>query len=339
MQLFFLLVTTCLFRLPAIATVVLTYHLLCRSEKNQLACAPIVCKIIVWLLPTNRIMALRFGHLIGDISYYLGINRHVILDNLAIIFGNTHAEIARTQLMRQAYRFAGALMVESFIIDRMNINEIRQLICFDESADCAGFLHDAQKHGCILLGVHNTNPYFTFIIDDLLRANNAPYCYALGHQQKPLAEAAKALLIGKTSLKEIPRGRSGLKVLLKAIKAKHTISLIADVDYTKSTYFYPLFGEQASVASGVYYFAQKSRHPVYFCACHQAPDLSYKVHLQKINYDITADNAVVQERVTSQYFVCIEQLVKKYPEQYQGLFMRRFRTRPAGDERRFYKKQ
>lgn len=329
------------YRLPLLLLLFLLYGCMspfCRNTPHKKRLATLLCRLCLWATPTQGIQALRFGRLLGDISRMLGAHKHTITTNLNIAFAHTHSATERTQLVHKTYRFIGACLVDWLAFRRINAQQLRALIAFEADAECTQFIQDASQQGCILLGVHSANLYCTYIIDDMLRAQLHKCVYAFAREQPPLGEALKDIMLDKIALQIVMKQHNKAARLIKTIKQGQVVYLTPDVDVAGAEVFHPFFSEHASVAPGIYRFAQRQQCPVYMCACYLDTDNLYKVRLQKVHYDINASDTQVRQQIVGGYFAAIEQLVREHPEQYQWMH-KRWRTRPAGDERTLYKQQ
>jgi KDO2-lipid IV(A) lauroyltransferase len=185
-----------------------------------------------------------------------------------------------------------------------------------------------RERGLILLGPH----VGSWELAGMFCAAAAP----ITSLYKPQAGAFDALIQqGRARLgaRLAPTTTGGVKTLLSALKQHEMIGILPDQDPPPgSGVFAPLFGLPAHTTELVTKLAARTGAPVWFCWAERLPrGAGFRIHLSPAPAPV-ADPQLGPAALNRG----IEQLVLKKPDQYWWGY-RRYRRRPAGEER-FYPK-
>jgi len=152
------------------------------------------------------------------------------------------------------------------------------------------------------------------------------------HTQRFLAGDAMVSFVRERAGVEIIRKHSAARAVLKALRANRLIGIPFDQNAKRSeAVFVPFLGELAATASGLARLVEISGAPVVPVFLVRQPDNRTHriVILDEIQIQRSADPIADIEENTRRFVKPIEEMVRRYPEQFLWTH-RRFRTRPSG---------
>ncbi len=117
-----------------------------------------------------------------------------------------------------------------------------------------------------------------------------------------------------------------MKLLLRALKNKQAIGLVADQNAGMDAVFVDFFGKIAATHPGPAQLALKFGAPMVVGAAIRTAPAQFKILAQQV--EIKADDTV--ESLTQRHVKILESFIRQYPEQYFWLH-RRWKTRPPGE--------
>lgn len=121
----------------------------------------------------------------------------------------------------------------------------------------------------------------------------------------------------------LPR-KSSLELMYSALENNDILALASDQDAKKSGVFINFFGVKASTPKGAALFHLKSKSPIIFVTCHMKSINKYVINIVPVKTENKSD----VESVTISYTHLLENIIKRYPDQYFW-FHRRWKTKPS----------
>ena len=112
--------------------------------------------------------------------------------------------------------------------------------------------------------------------------------------------------------------------MYSALENNDILTLASDQDAKKSGIFVNFFGVKASTPKGAALFHFKSKSPIIFVTCHMENINKYILNIEPVKIHNKSDI----ESITISYTRLLEDIIKKYPEQYFW-FHRRWKTKPS----------
>ncbi len=169
------------------------------------------------------------------------------------------------------------------------------------------------------------------------------YCaprYAMTNMYKPPEQPWLGQIIrqGRERFQQklAPTDVSGIKILFQALRNNEIIGILPDQDPRQSGgQFAPFFGIQANTITLLSKLAQRSGATVLCAYAERLPDSGgFALHFCSAPKQLSNKNMLESVTAVNQM---VEKAVRQIPDQYQWSY-KRFLTRPAGEEGRFYPK-
>ncbi|KPK33895.1 MAG: hypothetical protein AMK70_08970, partial [Nitrospira bacterium SG8_35_1] len=120
--------------------------------------------------------------------------------------------------------------------------------------------------------------------------------------------------------------KAAMKLLLRALKNRQAIGLVADQNAGRDAIFVDFFGKTAATQPGPAQLALKFKAPLLVGAAIRTGPGQFKVLAQQV--EVKEDDTV--ETLTQRHVKVLEDFIRQYPEQYFWLH-RRWKTRPPGE--------
>lgn len=121
---------------------------------------------------------------------------------------------------------------------------------------------------------------------------------------------------------------AAIKKILQALKEGKFFALLIDQDTDVDNLFAPFFGLPAASPSAIVQLAVRRHLPIFSCIMARTDRLSHHVFTEPLHYD--PDDPQAAERVVALYNHNLEQLIRRWPEQWVW-WHRRWRRRPEVD--------
>ncbi len=283
---------------------------------------PLVTRIFGGLI--GRHMPRPMVRALGLLSYQVsGRYRRVADKNLQIAYGESMTAPDRDKLIRRVFQSFALSTAEFLEAPRWTPEQVKALAQADSYEIVDKVL--ARGKGMILLAAHFGNW-------ELLarRAALAGYNFAVIARQSEDAafnEITDALRAngGYTVL---PRGGSP-KVILQRLRANGIVAILPD--QKSEDVFVPFFGRLAGTVAGPAVLALKTGAGIVPMFCPRQPDGTYKMVLYpEIDTTATGDTEADIRRIMSEATAIIEEMVRKYPDQWLWLHDRWRVPPPAG---------
>lgn len=292
-----------------------------RGKRIQYAIEWLVLKAaraVLSVLPHRAVLAT--GAVVGEVAYWLGIRRRVVLDNLARAFAEqTPAE--RRRLARRSYRNIGRTLIECLLISQLARKRIDRLV---DGVEGEEFLErvGATRKPFIVLTAHSGNW-------ELMGAYFARRGYRLKVFAKPMHNPwveAELLASRRACGLDVLSTGSGIRPGLRHLRGGGVLVFLADQDARKTGIAVPFFGVPASTAPGPAVFALLGKVPILPVLALRVGRTRHRFHVfPPIEPGDGEERQAAIARATHAHVEILERFVREHPEQYFW-FHRRWKT-------------
>lgn len=250
----------------------------------------------------------------------LRLARRTTLNNFATAFGN-RPDAERLRLAGACYRFFGAVLWEFLNLPRIPRDRLGEFITLADRDVLDRAL--AEGRGVVLVSGHLGN---WELMAGTLAAEGYPVSMYVGGQSNALVDGVMNAV--RRSLGSETIGRGNLRGLLKALKARRIVALLADQHESTKRWYVRFFGQPVSAVSGPAQMLRRSGAVLVFGACLREGPFRYRTQFRALPVPPpAADEERDVLNVTQVLFDALESVVKDHPEQYFWLH-RRFRPIP-----------
>jgi KDO2-lipid IV(A) lauroyltransferase len=257
----------------------------------------------------------NYANKFGFVCYhFLKIRQKEARRNISIAFPKL-SENKRENILKDTYRF--------FIYSSMQFLSLPKSVTHANiSVNGEQYLHEAlsKNKGVLLVSGH-------FGLWELLLGWFGINKYSLlliGQKQKNVgADRFINELRKNNDIKILPR-KSSLELMYSALENNDILTLASDQDAKKNGVFINFFGVKASTPKGAALFHLKSKSPIIFVTCHMKNINKYIINIRPVKIPNKSDI----ESITIAYTSLLENIIKKYPDQYFW-FHRRWKTKPS----------
>lgn len=264
----------------------------------------------------------------GFIGYCLD-RRHIVIGmkNLAIAFPE-RSEAERRRILRASYINMGRGAAEVIRLGGFFHRRLKRRVRYDRYGYWEEVKARYPGRGLIILSAHFGN-------FELLAPGHAMHGFQISlvhHTQRFLAGDALLTFIRERAGVEILRKHSAARAVLKALRQGECIGIPFDQNAKRSeAIFVPFFNEIAATTSGLARVVAISGAPVVPVFLVREPDRrSHRIEIQdEVPIHRSGDTAADIEENTRRFVKVIEDMVRRYPEQFLWTH-RRYRTRPRG---------
>lgn len=278
------------------------------------------------LLPDSLLERLGIG---GALALYHLDRRHVRigLTNLAIAFPAA-SEAERRRILRASYVNLGRGAAEYIRLAGFFHRRLLGRVSYEGLERLGEIRRRHPGRGAVVLSAHFGN-------FELLAAAHAMHGQQISlvhHTQRSVAADALVTFVRERAGVEIMRKHSAARAVLRALQQGEIVGVPFDQNAKRSeAIFVPHLGEIAATSSGLARLVRLSQVPVVPVFIVRNPDRrSHRIVIgQELQLVRTADAEADIEENTRRFVGVIEEMVRRYPEQYLWLH-RRFRTRPPG---------
>jgi KDO2-lipid IV(A) lauroyltransferase len=264
----------------------------------------------------------------GFIGYQLDRRHHVIgLRNLAIAFPE-RSEAERRRILRASYVNLGRGAAEYMRMAGFFHRRLKARVTYNRLDYWNDLKRRHPGRGLLILSAHFGN-------FELLAVAHAMHGYQVSlvhHTQNFLAGDAVMTFVRERAGVEIIRKHAAARAVLQALRRGEMVGIPFDQNAKSSeAVFVPFFNEIAATTSGLARLVALSGAPVVPVFIIRQPDM--RSHLIEIGDEIaiqrTGDAKADIEENTRRFVRAIEDIVRRYPEQFLWTH-RRYRTRPHG---------
>jgi KDO2-lipid IV(A) lauroyltransferase len=268
------------------------------------------------------------GIAIGFIGYCLD-RRHIPIGmkNLAIAFPERSAA-ERRRILRASYINLGRGGAELVRLGGFFSQRLKRRVEYHRFDYWGEVMARHPGRGLLILSAHFGN-------FELLAAGHAMHGFQINlvhHTQRFLAGDALITFVRERAGVEIIRKHAAARAVLKALRRNETVGIPFDQNAKRSeAVFVPFFNEPAATTSGLARLVAISGAPVVPAFIVREPDMrSHRIEIQdEVPIQRSGDAAADIEENTRRFVKVVEDMVRRYPEQFLWTH-RRYRTRPRG---------
>jgi KDO2-lipid IV(A) lauroyltransferase len=253
------------------------------------------------------------GSLLGLIGWRFSARFRAVADkNLRLAFGQTLSEQERSRLIRRVFQSFGRALAEFLKAPSMTPDQIKQIVQADSYAPVEQVL--ARGRGMILIAAHFGNW-------ELLarRAALEGYEFAVVARQSDDPEFNKITdsIRANGGYVVLPRGGSP-RAILQRLRGNGIVAILPD--QKSEDVFVPFFGNLAGTVAGPAVLSLKTGAGIVPMFCPRQPDGSYRVEiLPEIDTTSTGDTEADVHRIMAEITRVIEDVVRRYPDQWLWL--------------------
>lgn len=283
--------------------------------------------LIAASVPRAALLALGAG--LGRFTFsILRIRRRVALDNLQRAFPQKAREEVLA-LGRRNYENFGMMMMEYLRLPKLSPAELDELVRFRSPADEQLWQQAlAEGRGAICMTGHFGNwEYMGAMV-----ARRFPMVFLYQAQNNPYADRLIRRTRESLGMASIPRG-SALKGILKALREKKFVAVLADQDAGQSGLFVDFLGRPASTARGPAAFVLRSGAPILFVAAIRQAGGRHLVASECLRFDDLpaswSEEAKIRA-VTERWSAVLERFIRRHPDHWFWMHRRWKTAPPAG---------
>jgi len=276
------------------------------------------CAILL-ILPLQFSYSLARG--IGTVAYHvLRYRRQVVMDNLHIALGREMDDRKLAEIGAESYRQIAMTFIELLIAPKL-YTHIQHILEAKHFALIQRLLH--QGKGLVTVSGHLGN--WELQGAAAATAMTKPFTVAAVQQSNPYIDSFITQRRNEMGM-QVAGSKAAMKLLLRALKNKQAIGLVADQNAGIDAVYVDFFGKIAATHPGPAQLALKFGAPMVVGAAIRTAPAQFKILTQQV--EIKADDTV--ESLTQRHVKIFESFIRRYPEQYFWLH-RRWKTRPAGE--------
>jgi KDO2-lipid IV(A) lauroyltransferase len=271
----------------------------------------------------------------GGFVAYLVDGRHgrIGMRNLAVAFPEKGVA-ERRKILRASYLNIGRCVAEYIRLGGFFYRRIKRRVTYDRLEYWDTLQRRYPGKGGLVLTAHFGN--FEFLM-----ATHAMRGYQIGlvhHTQRFIAGDALMSFIRERAGVRIIRKHAAARAVLKALREDNVIGIPFDQNAKRSeAVFVPFFNEVAATSTGLARLVALTGAPVVPAFIVRQPDRrTHRIEIfDEIPIQRSADPAVDIAENTRRFVKAIEDVVRRYPEQFLWMH-RRYKTRPVRGTPSFY---
>ena len=268
------------------------------------------------LLPLG--FSYTLARFLGNLSnHVLHLRKQVVMDNLHIAFGSEMTESQLESIAAESYRQIAMSFVELLIAPRLQ-RHIQQMLEPVHVELIRGLLR--QGKGLITVSGHLGN--WELQGAAAATAMDEPFTVAAVKQSNPYIDRFITRRRNDMGM-QVAGSKKAMKLLLKALKSKQAIGLVADQNAGRNGVFVDFFGRIAATQPGPAQLALRFGAPLLVGAAIRTGPGKFKILSQQV--EIRKDDTL--ESLTQRHVKVLESFIRQHPEQYFWLH-RRWKTRP-----------
>ena len=251
-------------------------------------------------------------HIASILFHYIPKRKSIAVKNIKIAFPEKSYKWINNTL-KNCYKFLSFNFIQ-FLAFPESTNSIKIQINGQEELDKAF----EKEKGVILISAH----FGAWeILGHWLGINNYPL---RGVAQRQTNKGANKFFEEKRQLSGIKHvyRKVGMDVLYNVLNENKMLGLVSDQDAKSKGIFVNFFNKPASTHKGAAIFHLNTKAPMIFGVCVQTGFQKYKIELIPVS---TVDNTI--EKITQEYTLTLEKIIKQYPEQ-NFWFHNRWKTSP-----------
>ena len=259
------------------------------------------------LFPRN--LSLFFGRIFGLFIYYiLPIRKKIALENIKDNLTEIKTKEQKA-ILKKTYRHFGMVLTDFLRSKKLNQKNINNIVHVNKKTK--ELLND--NPGAIIMTGHLGNwEYFlpTFGL------NNFPFSIVAQKIKNPYLNRL-FLKIRTVKNVEVIFKSDGTKKMLSILKNKIFLGLASDQNAGKKGEKVEFLNIEASIPKGAAIFHIKTGAPIIIGYCVMNKDLTYNFNAEILDTtDINFEKDDVIYRINRKFTISLEQMIKKYPNQY-----------------------
>jgi Kdo2-lipid IVA lauroyltransferase/acyltransferase len=255
---------------------------------------------------------------IGNIAnFVLHYRRQVVMENLKTAFGNELDDTKRAEIASESYRQIAMSFLELLIAPELK-KQIDTILQPEHAALIQNLLQ--QQKGLIAISGHLGN--WELQGAAAATAMTEPFTVAAVQQSNPYINRFITRRRNEMGMR-VAGTKEAMKILLKALRNRQAIGLVADQSGGRDAIFVDFFGQKAATQPGPAKLALKFGAPLVVGAAVRTGPGQFKMLAQQV--EIKDDDTV--ESLTQRHVKILESFIRQYPEQYFWLH-RRWKRRP-----------
>ena len=277
-----------------------------------------ICSVLT-LLPLGFSYSLAGA--LGTFGYrILKYRRQIVMDNLRIAFGRKMPESQIEEIAAESYRQIAMSFVELLVAPKLHA-QIQHILEPKHFSLIQRLLHEGK--GLITVSGHLGN--WELQGAAAATAISGPFTVAAVQQSNPYVDRFITRRRNEMGM-QVAGTKEAMKLLLRALKNKQAIGLVADQNAGRNAVFVDFFGKAAATHPGPAQLALKFGAPLLVGAAIRTGPGQFKILSEQV--EIKADDTV--ETLTQRHVKILESFIRQHPEQYFWLH-RRWKTRPEGE--------
>ncbi|MBI3992323.1 MAG: lysophospholipid acyltransferase family protein [Candidatus Lambdaproteobacteria bacterium] len=289
-------------------------------------------RLELWLLQAVQALIARLplgwvtlpGALLGRLGYYVvPRSRQAALRNLEIALGDTLTPAQRRHLLREVYRFFGAVVCEVLAMPRLTGALLERHVALDNPQVLREAL--AGGRGAVLVSGHLGN---WELMGGAISRSGLVLSMYVGAQRNPLVDEVINGIRRAMGTQTVGKGVA-MRGLLRAMRDNRIVAMLADQHYSKKRHYVAFFGQPVSMVPGPASLALRTGAPVIFGQCLREGPLRYRARFRRIEPPAPSGNGERDVLAYSQAIAdVLAEAVRAHPAQYFWMH-RRFRPIPA----------
>jgi KDO2-lipid IV(A) lauroyltransferase len=253
---------------------------------------------------------------LGQLTYFIGIRRKIVTENLQAAFPSMPPEAIR-ETSRKVFRHLGCVATSIAGLPTLSKSALNSWIFVEngEVLDAA----IAEGKGCIMVSGHIGN---WEIGGCMASVGGTPTSYVVTSQRNKLIEA-KLNRYREACGIEIIQRRVAARGVLSALRHGRLVAILIDQDAHEDGAFVPFFGRPASTPRGPAVFHLRTGAPLIFGYATRLPGERFLLHYERIDTTGITDTDELTALLTQK----LEAAIRIRPEQWFWMH-RRWKTAP-----------
>ncbi len=220
------------------------------------------------------------------------------------------------------------MMLEYLRLPKMPAQEITALAQFRTPEDAAKW-HQAVQNG--KGAVCMTGHFGNWEYMGAMVAQRFPMAFLYQPQNNPYVDAFIRRTRAHANMHSIPR--NSLRDILKALRQKKFVAILADQDAGRNGIFVNFMGRPAATAPGPAAFVLKTGAPILFVCSLRQPGGRHLIESEALYFDDLPPHWSAEEKlrhITQSWTGILEKYVRRYPDHWFWMH-RRWKTPPPGE--------
>lgn len=283
-----------------------------------------------WLVLTIRFVVCSFslrlalvaGNMLGLFAFHvIRLRRKVTIDNLRQAFPEKSLSECKAIAQRTYCNFA-KMAVEYIRFPKMSREELQRRVWFDHPELFRQVAN--ERKGVVCVGGHFGN---WEILAAAIRALGYPMVVVVAEQRNKLVDKLINRNRAHMGIEMVGRGIA-VRGILKALREKKFVALLADQDAHEEGVFVKFMGRPSSTPQGPAALTLKTGAPMIFGTAVRMDNGNHKLLLERVDSNdlqgVTPENIHV---LTQKYTAILEKYVRLYPDHWFWMH-RRWKTSP-----------